>query len=197
MKGTIAKGLSFLDIGLLIGFREICVYLLDIPSGAIADLHGRRRSMILSFSAYILSFSLFALAGALPLLFCGKSPHEAEKRAKEVLSVVGLADRVTHKPDELSGGQQQRVAVARALACEPAIILADEPTANLDLDTGGEIIDLLHRLCKEFGVTVICATHDHEMLAKSDRMLWIADGAVDRLERRQDVDIRVGTVEDA
>ena len=65
------KGLSFLEIGLLIGFREICVYLLDIPSGAVADLHGRRRGMILSFSAYIFSFSLFALAGGMPLLFCG------------------------------------------------------------------------------------------------------------------------------
>ena len=100
-----------------------------------------------------------------------------------------------HHPSQLSGGQQQRVAIARALANDPAIILADEPTANLDLHTGEEIIGLLARLSKELGVTVVSATHDHKMLAASDRILWIKDGAVDRLERRADLDIRVGRVE--
>jgi putative ABC transport system ATP-binding protein len=119
---------------------------------------------------------------------------DAVKRAEEVLDRVGLGHRFTHRPDELSGGQQQRVAIARALANEPSIILADEPTGNLDLHTGEEIIHLLHRLSKETGVTVITATHDHKMLDVSDRILWIKDGAVDRLERREDVDIRVGTV---
>ena len=107
---------------------------------------------------------------------------------------MGLGDRLHHRPDELSGGQQQRVAIARALANEPAIILADEPTANLDLVTGEEIIHLLWELCRELGVTVVTATHDHKMLDVSDRILWIKDGSIERLERRQDVDIRVGVV---
>jgi len=132
---------------------------------------------------------------ALPLHFNGKPPHEAVTRAKEVLERVGLGNRMTHRPDELSGGQQQRVAIARALASDPAIILADEPTANLDLVTGEEIIRLLSDLSREYGVTVIAATHDHKMLATSNRILWIKDGAVDRLEEREDLDIRVGTIE--
>ncbi|MDX9981653.1 MAG: ABC transporter ATP-binding protein [Lentisphaeria bacterium] len=130
----------------------------------------------------------------MPLLFAGKSPEQARARATEVLTRVGLGHRLDHRPDEMSGGQQQRVAIARALANEPAIILADEPTANLDLNTGEEIINLLCELSKEFGVTVITATHDHKMLDTSDRILWIKDGGVDRLERREDLDIRVGKV---
>jgi putative ABC transport system ATP-binding protein len=94
----------------------------------------------------------------------------------------------------MSGGQQQRVAVARALANEPAIILADAPTANLDLNTGEEIICLIHDLSRRLGVTVVTATHDHKMLDKSDRILWIKDGAVDRLEKRADLNIKLGTV---
>ncbi|NLX05289.1 MAG: ABC transporter ATP-binding protein [Phycisphaerae bacterium] len=131
---------------------------------------------------------------ALPMIFSGRSYDEAVERAKEVLAQVGLGHRVTHRPDELSGGQQQRVAIARALANQPAIILADEPTGNLDLHTGEEIIGLLKQLSRETGVTVITATHDHKMLDISDRILWIKDGAIDRLERREDVNIRLGTV---
>jgi len=100
-----------------------------------------------------------------------------------------------HRPDELSGGQQQRVAIARALSMNPTIMLADEPTANLDLHTGEEIILALRRLCDDHGVTVITATHDHKMLDKSDRILWIKDGRKDRLQNRADLDIRVGKVE--
>ncbi|MBD3243647.1 MAG: ATP-binding cassette domain-containing protein, partial [Chitinivibrionales bacterium] len=131
---------------------------------------------------------------AFPLVFSGVPHEQAQTRAREVLSRVGLGHRLTHRPDELSGGQQQRVAVARALANRPSIILADEPTGNLDLHTGEEIIALLKRLTVEEGVTVITATHDYKMLDVSDRILWIKDGKVDRLERREDVNIRVGTV---
>ncbi len=148
------------------------------------------------FQAYNLIGALTAIYNVmLPLLFSGKSEQEAHQRAKEVLEEVGLGDRLSHRPDELSGGQQQRVAIARALANEPTIILADEPTGNLDLHTGEAIIILLRTLRDEHGVTVMTATHDHKMLDKSDRILWIKDGGVDRLERRQDVDIRVGKVE--
>ena len=131
---------------------------------------------------------------SMPLLFNGWKDREAHERAVQVLERVGLGHRLTHRPDELSGGQQQRVAIARALANEPAIILADEPTGNLDLHTGEEIIALLSQLSKEMGVTVISATHDHKMLATSDRILWVKDGKKDRLERREDLNIKIGTV---
>jgi len=131
---------------------------------------------------------------AMPLIFNGWEQERAEERSRQILTRVGLGERMTHRPDELSGGQQQRVAIARALANEPAIVLADEPTGNLDLHTGEEIINLLAELSRELGVTVISATHDHKMLATSDRILWIKDGAKERLERRQDLKIRVGTV---
>jgi putative ABC transport system ATP-binding protein len=102
-----------------------------------------------------------------------------------------------NKPMEMSGGQQQRVAIARAFANDPAIILADEPTGNLDLNTGKLIIDLLRQLNRQRGVTVISATHDHKMLAVSDRIIWIRDGRVDKIEKRQDLKIEEGTIEAA
>lgn len=148
------------------------------------------------FQAFNLIPALTAIRNVmLPVLFSGADTPEAQRRAAEVLSEVGLGDRMHHRPDELSGGQQQRVAIARALAMNPTIMLADEPTANLDLHTGEDIINALRGLCDNHGVTVMTATHDHKMLDKSDRILWIKDGAKERLERRADIDIRVGKVE--
>jgi len=131
----------------------------------------------------------------LPMTFAGLTSDEARDKGVELLASVGLGDRVQHRPYELSGGQQQRVAIARALANDPAIILADEPTGNLDLKTGTEIIEILSRMNKEHEVTVITATHDHKMLAASDRVVWIRDGLVDRIERREDLKIEVGTID--
>ena len=93
---------------------------------------------------------------------------------------------------KLSGGQRQRIAIARSLANSPAIVLADEPTGNLDLKTGQEIIDLLRKLNAEQGVTIISATHDHKMLKNSDRIVWIKDGRVDKLENVKDLKIEEG-----
>jgi len=156
----------------------------------------RNRHIGYIFQAFNLIDSLTALRNVmLPLLFSGKGTAESAERAEEVLTEVGLGHRLHHRPGELSGGQQQRVAIARALSMEPAIMLADEPTGNLDLHTGEEIIGILRALCDNHGVTVITATHDHKMLDKSDRILWIKDGRVDRLEHRKDVDIRVGRLE--
>ena len=130
-----------------------------------------------------------------PLIFGGMSEDSAMERAEEALSVVGLADRIFHKPFELSGGQQQRVAIARAFAPKPAIILADEPTGNLDTKTGSEIIETLSRMNKEEGVTVITATHDYKMLAASDRILFIVDGRIDRIQNRDEFNIDAGRIE--
>ena len=146
------------------------------------------------------SFNLIPVMTALenitlPMTFAGMSTDDAIDKGVRLLTMVGLGDRVQHKPVELSGGQQQRVAVARALANDPAIILADEPTGNLDLKTGKEIIDLLRKMNKEQGVTIISATHDLKMLDVSDRVFWIRDGKVERVERRADLDLNIGTVE--
>jgi len=131
----------------------------------------------------------------LPMIFAGKSAAEAKARAAELLESVGLGHRLNHRPDELSGGQQQRVAIARAMANAPAIILADEPTGNLDLSTGREIIDILWRMKEDSGVTVIASTHDMKMLSRSDRVVWIRDGRIERIEKREDLRISVGTIE--
>src|SRR5688500_11183977 len=102
-----------------------------------------------------------------------------------------------NKPTEMSGGQQQRVAIARAFANDPAIILADEPTGNLDLQSGKLIIELLRGLNKVKSVTIISATHDHKMLAVSDRILWVRDGVVDKIQRRDELKIVERTIEGA
>jgi putative ABC transport system ATP-binding protein len=130
----------------------------------------------------------------LSMIFAGKSSDDARDKGIELLTMVGLGERLKHKPPQLSGGQQQRVAVARALANDPAIILADEPTGNLDMKTGEEIIDLLRRLKETHGVTVVSATHDMKMVSVSDRVVWIRDGQVNRVVERKDLDIRVGAI---
>ncbi len=147
------------------------------------------------------SFNLIPVMTALenvtlPMVFAGVPQDEGIERGMELLKMVGLGDRYNHKPTELSGGQQQRVACARALANNPSIILADEPTGNLDLKTGKEIIDLLKKLNKENNVTIISATHDLKMLDISDRIVWIRDGYVERIEERADVQLQVGVMED-
>ena len=120
---------------------------------------------------------------ALPTVFAGTPHEEGLKKAEKLLTSVGLGKRIHHRPGELSAGQQQRVAIARALANDPAIILADEPTGNLDLQTGQEIIDLLHGLNKAQGLTLVAATHDLKMIKASDRNVWMRDGKVERIER--------------
>ncbi|HEX3356861.1 MAG TPA: ABC transporter ATP-binding protein [Tepidisphaeraceae bacterium] len=131
----------------------------------------------------------------MPMIFAGMATADAQEKAAEILKRVELGHRLMNKPTEMSGGQQQRVAIARAFANDPTIILADEPTGNLDLNTGKLIIELLHQLNKERGVTIISATHDHKMLAVSDRILWISDGRVEKIQNREDVKIEVGTIE--
>jgi putative ABC transport system ATP-binding protein len=122
----------------------------------------------------------------LPMVFQGTPREDAVRRGTAILERVGLGHRLHNKPFELSGGQQQRVAVARALANTPSVVLADEPTGNLDTKTGAEIIELLKELNRAEGVTVICSTHDPKMLRSSDRICWMLDGRLDKIIQQAD-----------
>ena len=133
---------------------------------------------------------------ALPTVFAGMSTKEGEERALECLDIVGLRERAHHLPAELSGGQQQRVAIARAFVNKPRIILADEPTGNLDSRTGQEIISYMKKLQEERGTTIITVTHDDKMLTAADRMAWIRDGQLERIANREDIEIRMGSIKE-
>jgi len=132
----------------------------------------------------------------LPMIFAGMDRGTREAKGMDLLEMVGLSDRAAHKPTELSGGQQQRVAIARAFANDPAIVLADEPTGNLDLKTGMDIIHLMIDMNRAKGVTIMCNTHDLKIIDASDRIVWVRDGRVSKIERKEDIDIQVGEMKD-
>jgi lipoprotein-releasing system ATP-binding protein len=139
----------------------------------------RNRRVGFVFQAYHLLPELTALENVcLPARVARISAAQTEKRGRELLARVGLQERVEHKPFELSGGEQQRVAVARALVNEPELLLADEPTGNLDSKTGGEIIELLKNLCAEKQMTLVIATHDAKIAAHARRVVELADGRI-------------------
>ena len=130
------------------------------------------------------SFNLLARTSALenvemPLIYAGVDKRERRQRATVLLKKFGLADRLYHQPSQLSGGQQQRVAIARALVNSPAILLADEPTGNLDTASGEEVMDILEDLNRHEGATVIVITHEHEVAARAHRVLTLRDGMLD------------------
>lgn len=143
----------------------------------------RNRKIGFVFQSFNLIPELNALENVeLPMIYAGIKPSERKKRAAELLSLMGLADRLSHRPSQLSGGQQQRVAIARALATDPPIILADEPTGNLDSKAGSDVINILESLNTR-GKTVILITHDREIASRARRRIEIRDGMIIRDER--------------
>lgn len=149
----------------------------DLNDDALTEL--RRRKMGFVFQFYNLIPVLTALENAaLPITLDGVRQADAQKKATEWLSRFGLGDRLSHRPDQLSGGQQQRVAIARALVAEPMLILADEPTGNLDTKSSDEIAGLLRQVSKEFGRAVVMVTHDPRIAAYADRIIFLKDGKV-------------------
>jgi putative ABC transport system ATP-binding protein len=149
----------------------------DLRDDQLANIRNRKVGFVFQ------SFNLLSRATALsnvelPLRYSGNRTGRKD-RAREALTAVGLGDRMTHRPTELSGGQQQRVAIARAIVNNPAIIMADEPTGNLDSKVGKEIMDLLLNLNKDRGTTLIIVTHDPKVAAQAQRIIHIQDGIVD------------------
>jgi putative ABC transport system ATP-binding protein len=139
----------------------------------------RRGEVGFVFQAFHLIPTMTALENVeFPMIFARVPPAQRRERARHLLEVVGLADRIGHRPTELSGGQQQRVAIARALVNDPAIILADEPTGNVDSRTGAEVMQVLARLCAEQGRTVVVVTHDPTVSRFAHRYIHLLDGRV-------------------
>lgn len=137
------------------------------------------------FQSFNLMDTLTTLENAaFPLMLRGMLPKERDKKAKELLSQLGLAEHLSHDPDELSGGQQQRVSIARALIAQPEIIFADEPTGNLDSETAEQIMDILRQIVKEHNTTLLMVTHDMEKARYADKIIHIADGEIERIEKK-------------
>jgi putative ABC transport system ATP-binding protein len=147
---------------------------------ALSDVRGRRIGFI--FQSYNLIAQLTVLENIqVPLFYQGKSMQESYDRCVELAELVGLGDRLTHRPNQLSGGQQQRVAIARSLVNDPLMILADEPTGNLDSKTGMEVLDLIDDL-NDSGKTIVLVTHDNYVAERAHRVIHMKDGKVDREE---------------
>lgn len=153
---------------------------LDIQTAKDTELsHIRNQKIGFVFQTYNLVARTNALRNVeLPMLYAGVPRKERRERAEYYLEIVGMKDRMLHKPDELSGGQKQRVAIARAMANHPSIILADEPTGALDSKTGRTVMDLFHRFHEEQGKTIVLITHSNKLAEETERIITIRDGSV-------------------
>jgi len=155
--------------------------LATLSDAELARVRNREIGFVFQFHHLLPDFSAEENV-MLPLLIAGASREAARERAQELLAAVGLAERVTHAPSELSGGEQQRVAVARALANRPAVVLADEPSGNLDAAASVALHELLEKLRRDHGATFLVATHDRELAARADRVVEIVDGRLEPVE---------------
>ena len=144
-----------------------------------ADMRRGTIGFIFQFFALIPTLTAYENV-EMPLLLNGHSPKERQERVMELLKAVDLTDRANNRPDQLSGGQQQRVAIARALASKPTLILADEPTANLDTTNGKQVMDIMKNLNKETGVTFVFATHDPRVISYASRVVTLQDGLIEK-----------------
>lgn len=147
----------------------------DLDPVELAELRNRKLGFVFQFHHLLREFT--ALENVMmPLLIAGLAERTARSRAEEVLSEVGLAGRMTHRPAELSGGEQQRCAVARALVHDPALVLADEPSGNLDHANSERLHEIFFQLAREFETAVVVVTHNRQLAARADRILWLEDG---------------------
>ncbi len=174
-KSTAMNMIGCLDIptkgSVFLGGKDIS----HLTESDLAQIRGKKIGFI--FQKFNLINTLTAKENImLPLIFQGHTEEERQKRGDELLKLVDLQDRADHRPNELSGGQQQRVAIARALAVEPDVILADEPTGNLDSRTGASVMDFLKKLHKEKGTTIVMVTHDEHVAKNAQRIAVLKDG---------------------
>ena len=176
-KSTLMNVIGCLDILTSGVYRLDGIDVRGLAESQLSLVRNRRIGFI--FQAFNLIARTTALANVeLPLAYAGIKGAERRRRALAALDLVGLSDRVHHEPNELSGGQQQRVAVARALASQPTIIFADEPTGNLDSRTGAEILSFMRLAVNELGQTIVMVTHDPVAASYADRVIFLADGRI-------------------
>jgi putative ABC transport system ATP-binding protein len=178
-KSTLMNVIGCLDVPTDGSYKLDGIDVSKLRDAQLAEIRCRKIGFVFQ------SFNLLSRTSAranveLPLIYAGISGRQRRRQAEEMLGLVGLGERMDHKPNELSGGQQQRVAIARALANRPSMILADEPTGNLDSKTSVEIMELFQRLNREQGITVVFVTHDPETADYCQRVIHIRDGKVER-----------------
>jgi putative ABC transport system ATP-binding protein len=183
-KSTLMNVLGCLDVPTEGTYKLDGVNVSELSDSQLAEIRCRKIGFVFQ------SFNLLPRTSAranveLPLIYAGIGSRQRRKRAEEMLNLVGLGERLDHKPSELSGGQQQRVAIARALTNQPAMILADEPTGNLDTKTSIEILQLFQQLNREQGITIIFVTHEPDIAVYCKRVIYVRDGVVERDEARE------------
>jgi putative ABC transport system ATP-binding protein len=175
-KSTLLNLIGCLDVPSEGSYRLDGEEVAELDADELADIRNRKVGFV--FQSFNLLPQITAYENVeMPLLFKGAGSRERRERVEELFEQVGLADRMHHKPTELSGGQMQRVAVARALACDPALILADEPTGNLDTSSGHDVMGLFERLAEQ-GRTLVLITHDVALARRTKRIVRIQDGLI-------------------